>query len=1148
MKICESRAVTLILLLIFSLVSGFNVIDIHAQTPLSKIVGTVKDQTGGVVVAAKVTLTDEGRGYQHSTISDQDGNYTIDLLLDGSYALSCELQGFKTHTRTKIPLQSRQVLRIDVALEVGEVTDSVTVNEAAPVVASETGEVQARSLTRQVVDKDQGHAAFGFFFAAQFVPYGGFSSVVTSYRGPGTTSNQLRSRVEGLEIDNNLPATPPDFVEDVKVSYSGLKSEAQSPLLMDVHTRGGTNQFHGLFEVQGQNPALNALGPNPSIQRSGGQTTNLLWYGRVSGPVVLPGVYNGRGRTFFWAGLSKFPSDGLAKDRPAFFIAPLAWRTGDFSKAPASFFTNPSKTLINPFTGQGFPGGVIPANLIQPIAKNIQSLTPAPNTGNLADPHDASTLNWRDTGASGRKFFNQNLNIFNLRLDHRLTEKDTLTYTYMRIYSNYDWDISQGLNSFQEKQLSQTDSHLISWTRAFSPSLLNEFRAGIARSPSYLGPLLDEETSLGHPAAFAGGGLAALQSLGFTYSPSAFSPTSKMANALPAVCISGVLNPLCDFGGSGGRLGVNDRFLENRHIIDNLSINRRAHSFKTGVDYVRILDASQSGNPFGNFQFDGRFTGLPYADYLLGLPSTSTRAGILPRPYRQAGWIAGYFQDDWKIRSDVTLELGIRFEHFPVVKEKNLMMVNFDPKTASFVVPNETSLRLISPAFPIQQFAVVTAAQAGYPKLLREYPQAHFYPRFGIAWRPFNDAKTVVRAGIGQFSSAPTTAQSLVSSSPYALNETFDNLLTNGQPAFSFPNPFPTGTGRVPGQTAFGVSPEFPVPYSHNWNLSVEREIFPNTSVRLSYLGAKVTQLGYRRDINKPASGPLPFRSDCPTQPAGTCVGPVFPKFNGVSVAEPGANENAHTMEVELHRRFTDGLQFTVDYAWNKTLTDAQDTGDYRGGSDYGPLIENPYDRSRDKAIHGRTAAHRLVFVHAWDLPLGRGRKWLGRNRLLDAVVGGWTLVGRWPYSSRVWVTPVWSGSDFSNTGTFTARPDVVPGCNPTVDNFSASRIFDLNCFVRPPDGRFGNAGRNSFRGVPLFGSVSAESYLNLFKTFKLIEKGLTLRVGAYMYNPLNHPFLFPRFGYGYSDVNQVTINSPNSDKAFYTGSRTIRIAARLEF
>ncbi len=1120
---------------------------LQAQSPLSRIVGTVRDPTGASVASATVTGRLDSRGLTRSVQSDAEGNFTLDLLPEGTYSLTCEMAGFKKAFIANIPLTSRQVMRIDLALEVGDAATTVDVSETAPVVSSETATVQETVMTRRFVDKEQGHRYYGFLFASQFVPYGGYSSVLTSYRGPGTTSNQLRSRMEGLEVDNQHPPTPPDYVSEIKVGYSGMKAESQSPLLMDVSTRNGSNQFHGLFEVQGQNPAMNSLGPNPNARRAGGQTTNLRWYGRLAGPVLIPKIYNGKNRTFFWFGFTRFALRDLGQTRGSYYIAAPAWRGGDFSQVPTNFFTNSSRTLFDPATGQPFPGGTVPASRVNAVSGNIQALNPAPNLVNLSDPAFTG-LNWRNQSA-GKLYGRSSLNIRNFRFDHQLTSKDSLFYSYNRIVINNLNDATEGFNIWQEISRNPTRNHVLSWTRVVSPTMLNELRVGLARGESEFGPIPTDASTLGYEPRF-GNGLEALRDLGFTWTPGGFNPDSRLGNALPVVCVAGVYSPLCGF--SRGRQRVNLGLLDNRHLIDNFSIHRRSHSIKMGIDVVRLLDAGYGGNPFGDFYFDGRFTGLPYADFLLGLPGTSGRSGILPRPYRQGGWYAGYVQDDWKLHPNLTVELGVRFEYFPVVREKNGLMVNFDPKTASLVVPNEQSLRQISPAFPVNQLTVLTTAQAGFPEWLRNYPQPLFYPRAGFAWRPFSHARTAVRGGVGQFSSAPTLRQSMVSNSPFVLDETFDNVFTNGQPAFSFPNPFPTGTGRIPAQSAFGVTPDFPVPYSYNWNLSVEQELLPNMGLRLSYMGAKVTQLGYRRNINKPAPGLLPYRSDCASQPSGSCVGPRYQNFSSVTLAEAGANSIANVFQIELRKRWSHGLEFSVDYSMNRTLTDAQDTGDNRGGSDYGSLIEDPDNRRRDRGVHGRTVPHRLVAMHVWELPFGRGHQWLNRSRLLDAFAGGWTVVGQWSYSSRVWLTPIWSGSDFSNTGTFAARPDLVAGCDPSVDNPSASRIFNPGCFAIPSPGRYGSAGRSLFPGLPFSTSVWSDSVLNFFKTFQLTdryaEQGVRLRVGAYFVNFANHPYLSGAFPTGYGDANNVTINSPNADRGTYVGNRTVQISARLEF
>jgi hypothetical protein len=257
---------------------------------------------------------------------------------------------------------------------------------------------------------------------------------------------------------------------------------------------------------------------------------------------------------------------------------------------------------------------------------------------------------------------------------------------------------------------------------------------------------------------------------------------------------------------------------------------------------------------------------------------------------------------------------------------------------------------------------------------------------------------------------------------------------------------------------------------------------------------------------------------------------------------DAGGNQNSHGLELEVHRRWSAGLEFMVDYFWSKTLTDVTDTTNaHPKGASYGGPIENPYDRTRDRGISPISVPQRLVVNHVWTLPFGKGSKWLNQSRLLDSVVGGWTLMGLWSWQSRTYVTPVWSGSDFSNTNTFSARPDVVAGCNPNVDSPSASKTYNASCFVQPPNGRFGTAGKSVVLTVPR--GLWPNTTLAFFKYFTPVnifkDQGLRFRVGAEMVNPANHPIL--AFG-------STVVNSAGAGTGFYTGTRTVRFNLRLEF
>ena len=1118
---------------------------IQAQSPLSKIVGTVQDTSGAVVPGVEVTVIEEGTGLERSNLSDDVGYYEVDLLRPGIYTVQGGLPGFKRWVRRDVPLRHRQTLRIDMTLETGEISEDVTVTGAAPVVASETAEVMGKTGSRKHYEYYQGMDE-NFAGSRELGTYG-YSAVAIGWRAANAIANQHAYRQEGLDINARFSDnTPPDHIDQFTFQYAGAKADSGHVVKIDLQLRGGTNDFHGKIRVDLKNPGLNALGPNPNATRSM-QTTDKFWFGSVSGPVI-------KDKTFFWFSYLWFDQNQRAFGRPSIFIPPPAWRGADFSQVPANLFKNQSQELINPFTGDPFPNNTIPDSMIWQGATNFQTAYPQPNFGNTTDPH-FSGLNWQKVPGAlqGRLHGIRKWRTSNAKVDHYLTENDTLGYTFTRTTDFNPVDTSE-METFVELQGPVSKyQHSISWTHTFSPTVLNEFRGGMGHSlePRELGT---ESSELGYTGTLPVGGISQLELLGISWRPEEEDPLNALSPV--NVCIDGVWSPLCGRPATNQRVNVE----EARNLINNVSIHRGNHSFKTGIEYGWWRRAQSANNPYGSFTFDGRFTGLPYGDFLLGIPGSSARDGVLGRIYPKKSWFAAFFQDDWKVRQNVTLELGLRFEHHPVGREINRLMVSFDPDSASFVVADE-AFGKISPLWDFATFPVLRASEAGFPELLKDDPQPLFYPRVGIAWRPSSTATTVVRGSVGLFATpyslrhAQAAGQGLPRS-PFALAESFDNVLGTGGALFAMPFPFPTGPGAIPGQSAFGVSTNFPMPRSLNWSLTVEREIMSNTAVRLSYMGNTVRQLGYRRRIDKPIPGPLPYRSDCASQPAGSCVGPVFDNFSSVTFVEAGGTQHGNMLQAELHRRWAEGLEFQIDFAWSKTISDAADVGrgfDKFVGSDFGPIIENPYDRRRERGIHPRDVPFRFIFHHVWELPLGNGRRWLNTGGALDYLVGGWAIWGAWAKTARVFNTPLWSGVDFSNTNTFTARPDLVSGCNPTIDNWSAANTFNSDCFELPPNGRFGNAGNTIYKGRDNGGFFSRSKFA-IYKHLTLVrapfaEDGVRFRIGFHMVNPTNTPWLLTSCGgSGFGDSNTCVVNRPGASTGFYGSRRTITGQLQIEF
>ncbi len=1098
---------------------------------MGSIVGTIKDGNDHLLPGVEVTAIDENRGYTRSDLSKDMGDYEIDLLLEGTYSLTCKLPGFSTFTQIGIPVASRSVIRIDVRLEQGDASEQITLAAAAPIVASETSEVQVNSLSRQMVDGMIANPKLGR----------GQSAVLSSGRKNPTAGGLYEAttstRIGGLEtLQTSLT---PDFINDIKVSYAGNKADQQSPLQVESSTLSGTNYLHGKLSVNLSNPALNSLGPTPLIKRDEGQTTNRIWHWDLSGPIYIPGLYDGRDRSFFWFGTNRTKSTRLPRSQSASFIPPLAWRDGDFSLAPADIYVNPSQTLINPANGAAFPGNKIDPSLIIPAARFLHTIYPEPNFGDgLVDPVHFVGKNYRTISVPGGVFNASKNGAENFKGDHKLTDNDQLGYTLTRNRKVNAWNFD-GMGAWVLEQFSSDETHTGYWTHAFSTTVFNEFRLGRSHSKGGWGAT-PGVSPLGWRPIFDSGGFDALEKLGIPWRPS-INPASRGANGLPRLCFEGIRSPLC------ATRGNQNESRRNRHVstfIDNFSVRRGNHSIKIGGELLWKDQLFERVQAFGDFNYDGRFTGLSYADFLLGLPATVKIRAPAPPQESLATRQAVYFMNDWKVLSELTLELGVRFENHPTPREKNYRMLSFEPLSGLLVVPNQQAFAQISPNFPIDQNPVAMAAEIGLPELLRKHPQPYWYPRLGLAWRPFDNAKTVVRTGGGQFSAPIGLNGSLASDAPYVLDLNFDNALrSDGKPIVTQQAPIPSpgiASAPVPTQSVAGINPHFPIPYSHNWSLTIEQELAAHLGMRIAYLGAKVTHMPYLRNLNKPEpQSLLPYRSDCQGQVVSTCVGPIYPNFSRITFAEAGGNQTSHGLQLEVHQRWSAGLEFMVDYFWNKTLSDVRQASPLYLGKE----IENPRDRSRDKGLSRSSVPHRLVVNHVWDLPFGKGMPWFNTSRLADYALGGWTLLGWWAWASPGYVSPVWVGADPSNTNSFSLRPDMKSGCDPNLQDPTVSKTFNRACFALPQAGMFGNAAYSSLRDVGP--SLWGKTRFGLYKTFLLAdilsEQGLSFRMGAEFDNPINHP-------YKRGIRSKVCVNCPGGDQTSMVGLRNVRLQLRLEF
>ncbi len=772
--------------------------------------------------------------------------------------------------------------------------------------------------------------------------------------------------------------------------------------------------------------------------------------GRIGGPVV-------KNRTFFFGAYQG------SRDQGSVVVAgnvPLPpWRGGDFSGV--------SRSLANPFTGQPFTGNIIPGNLINGVSQRLQDIFyPAPNFG----PPDLQSGNWRGVLKPGLSAFTD-FDSFDIRVDHKLREQDTVfaTFNYIRM-PRTTWQAGSLPPFGLRKQLRQGRSGALSWMHILSPAVINEFRMGVTRQRNDI------------RSTFIGSDI--LQQAG-----------------IQGVSVAGVpVVPIFNVTGITTAANVPNFVFPDTSFqwTDNVNWTRGSHSMKFGFNAIRDRDSGFfiGGNVYGVYNFTGASTGFPYGDFLLGLPQTTQRVNPTPQRHRFGNWWAAYFQDQYKVTPRLTLNYGLRWEAQEPYHDNRGLLGSFDLRSGALVIPDE-GVRHINPLFP-KTIPIITASQAGYPKdTLLDFRSAYFYPRFGFAYRPFGDERTVVRGGYGVYGSTIYPAMTLAGG-PFSGSETFTNRIVNNAPLFSFPRPF-LEAGALPAQNAQGVDPRLRVPYSQQWNLTVERQV-GEVGISVAYVGTRSVNLIYGRNLNQLAPGTAPF------SPSRF----LYPLYNSVIWYENGGNQIYNSLQVAARKAYGKNLFFNTGWTWAKSLTDTQDQTSFAG-----PIIENAFDRRAERADSTLTSTHRFYTSVIYALPIGRSQRYLASlNRPLEGLLGGWRMAWNVLAQSGQFFTPGFSGFDPSNTNNFGGRPDRVAGASTgPAGGRSIQQWFNPAAFKIPgcPDsepvcrapaniGRFGNSALNVLRAPRV---VNFD--LAVMKQFAIREsKQLLFRVSAT--NVFNHP------------------------------------------
>ena len=1086
----------------------------HAQTTFASITGTVTDPSGLAIPGARLEATQLESGYKYQAQTNEAGVYTLADLRAGTYDLMVIAGGFKDSQVKGIQLVSRDVRRLDVAMQIGQVSTTVEVSGGgATLIETETARIsQTRNASEMEALPLNTRSLTAFLSLSPGV--GTASTVTATRRYAGSRRNQSDVSVDGVSTtaSNGTQISPlTNYIEsfsEARVDMANNTAEAAPIGEVTVVSKSGTNDLHGTVFDYYVTPMFRARDPFASQRGSG---ISHRPGGSIGGPVVIPHLYNGHNRTFFYA--SYETSQGSITQQLLNPSVPLdAWRKGDFSALL------PGTVIKDPSTGKPIQGNMIPGSQLNQTALKIQDLFyPHANYGNTSV---FTAANYREIVTHP---FDPN-NYWTSRIDHRFGQKAFVygRYTWQR-QNNTDFDANlPTIGRIYDQR--NTRQMLISWTETLSTQSLNELRYGYAFS--------------NEPRYGAQNGPAVVNELGLK----GLLPNLPDLPGLPNIAFSGLgLTTITQ------QVYRSPGFYNRSHFLqDHYSWFRGKHSIKAGAQITRYdaNDVSQSANLFGNMTFGNRYTGFPYADFLLGIPTTARRAGpALDSPFNRMAYDF-FVTDEYKITPKLTLSLGVRYELHPFWSSGNNLSSVFDIKSGAIVVP-DGSTNQVSSLLPANYVKVIPASQAGYSGTsLLTTDKNNIAPRVSAAWRPFGDT-TVIRAGFGIFYDV-VPAYVNMAGVPFSISEpAYNNPATN--PDVILPVVFPASS--VAGPTTVSLPTAFKkdlrIPYSVQYNLTIERQI-AKMGVRLSYIATGTRQGEYAYNYNQPLASTATYIS----KPR------AFPQFTNFNFVTNGAGHQYNSLNLEVKRRFASGLLYDFSWVW------ARDIGDLEGGNVPSNTLEyqapeNAYDLHRERTVWEDIPTHRVTGDFIYALPFGKGKRWLNGGRLSNLVFGGWELSAIYAFSTGQFLTPLWTGND--PTGTFntssstpaqvTIRPNISSDPNLPSSQQSVAQWFNVKAFGPPTPGQFGTSSKGVIVGPSEWIIDSG-----LAKNFVITER-VRLRGEFSGTNILNHPNwgnpglnitsigaagVITNTGYGNGTTGGTGLDS--------SGARAFRLGLRLEF
>ena len=1183
-----------------------------AQSNRGGISGTVFDSTGAVVPGATVTITNVATNQEIKVITSEAGTYSVPLLEPVTYNVTVELKGFKTWVKKDVKVDTAIVATVNATLETGELTTQIVVQAETAAVNTESGvaadtitERQIRDIplvNRSVLDlaltlpNVSGDAGTENPAIVAVTTCPGCNLSLNGGRPMNTLMMADGANNTGVSLARTMVSFSPETVQEFTVQTSTYSAEfgGTGGGIINATTKSGGNQFKGTVLWYNRYPGLAAA---PWTMASSNRPMPTLKYNYFSlaagGPVYIPKIYNGKNRTFWFAAFEPnyrrdhldqyglLPNDAMRKgDFSGLVNTTSGWLPQDVvqkfqSIAPSAVTASDSTiyqnynvvsgnqfTLIPAPTGgktyAPFQGNIIPTSLLDASAqKALKYIIPA--SSYYLDS------NGRISNVVVPRLLLQNEKRYTIRIDQVINSKHQIfgRYTATPIVKTQLAPVSPTTNGAEYSWARQV---MVADTHAFRSTMINELRLNYTRgrfssttAPEYDGVTGQNlNTELGLPNITKGG-------------------VPLFGGLFPGSSLGGGGSTATGFG-SGGSTQAEDR--EERYgITDTFFWQRGRMSWKFGVDLSKAIQnvtplyAALGGNySFSSIQTNSLGTsagtgGSPFASFLLGVPSgnITLRSTLIPYYYRWNS-IAAFAQNDWKIRPNLTLNLGLRYNlELPRTEKYNNQGV-FRPDLAqSVTLPSPLTLQngqvitsTLAPPF-------VFAGRGGNSKYLTPTQYLNVEPRFGFAWSPgfLENHHVTIRGGYG-LSHAPISGMTRLPQPDFGATQPFATTVPSAtvNPNYVMrlgENP-PLITPTTPGQAinapsngvvttnslyyqsgigGFAVSPNYHTPYIQNWSLIASWQMNPTTLMEISYVGNKGTHLFMPHEnvnpknvsllaaqiaanvntaatINDPLGRLNPATGRVLTVQNGSLGSPYLGFSTLYMWYDSSANSIRHAGYVNVVHRVARGLTFSANYTYSKSMDDASSSG---GDKNILTPVNGQVDgqvsfggtRHNDRSVSTYDMRHVINGTYVYDLPLGRGRA-LGGNlwKPLDYIVGGWTASGLIRLSGGFPMMATLSDTNLLGDLTHTIRPDLVPGVPLLNPLWSRSCPTGSGCqpylnpaaFMRPALGSLGTAPR-TFDGVRGPWAQFFDAVIQ--KSFRIGENR-RIQFRADFLNAFNHP------------------------------------------